>query len=68
MLKIVTDVADRDDLRRMLDDLVSEGARRMLMAGSKRRSPLTSSPVRSWSMSEGIGWWYATAELGSGRW
>ena len=33
MLKIVTDVADRDDLRRMLDDLVSEGARRMLMAG-----------------------------------
>ena len=25
MLKIVTDVADRDDLRRMLDDLVSEG-------------------------------------------
>ena len=26
MLKIVTDVADRDDLRRMLDDLVSEGA------------------------------------------
>ena len=28
MLKIVTDVADRDDLRRMLDDLVSEGARR----------------------------------------
>ena len=33
VLKIVTDVADRDDLRRMLDDLVSEGARRMLMAG-----------------------------------
>ena len=25
MLKIVTDVADRDDLRRMLDDLVVGG-------------------------------------------
>ena len=34
MLKIVTDGRrHRDDLRRMLDDLVSEGARRMLMAG-----------------------------------
>ena len=32
MLKIVTDDADRDDLRGMLDELVCEGARRMLVA------------------------------------
>jgi len=33
MLKIVTDDADRDDLTLMLDELVAEGALRMLMAG-----------------------------------
>jgi transposase-like protein len=33
MLKIVTDDSDRDDLTSSLDELVSEGARRMLMAG-----------------------------------
>lgn len=33
MLKIVTDDADRDDLSSPLDELVAEGARRMLMAG-----------------------------------
>ena len=32
-MKIVTDDADRDDLASTLDDLVVEGARRMLMAG-----------------------------------
>ena len=32
MLKIVTDDTDRDDLRGMLDELVCEGARRMLLA------------------------------------
>ena len=68
MLKIVTGVADRDDLRRMLDDLVSEGARRMLMAGLERRSPLTSSPVRSWSMSEGIGLVVRNGRAGERRW
>ncbi len=33
MLKIVTDDAERDDLGGMLDELVAEGAQRMLMAG-----------------------------------
>jgi hypothetical protein len=33
MLKIVTDDTDRDDLALMLDELVVEGARRMLLAG-----------------------------------
>jgi len=33
MLKIVTDDAERDDLAATLDELVAEGARRMLMAG-----------------------------------
>ena len=33
MLKIVTDDADRDDLTSSLDELVCEGARRMLIAG-----------------------------------
>jgi putative transposase len=33
MLKIVTNDADRDDLMLMLDELVAEGALRMLMAG-----------------------------------
>jgi transposase-like protein len=33
MLKIVTDDADRDDLAATLDELVAEGACRMLMAG-----------------------------------
>ena len=33
MLKIVRDNADRDDLAATLDELVTEGARRMLMAG-----------------------------------
>jgi transposase-like protein len=33
MLKIVADDVDRDDLAATLDELVSEGARRMLMAG-----------------------------------
>ena len=33
MLKIVTDDADRDDLVATLDELVAEGAQRMLMAG-----------------------------------
>jgi transposase-like protein len=33
MLKIVTDDADRDDLASTLDDLVAEGALRMLIAG-----------------------------------
>ena len=33
MLKIVPDDADRDDLSATLDELVAEGARRMLMAG-----------------------------------
>ena len=33
MLKIVTDDAERDDLVSPLDELVAEGARRMLMAG-----------------------------------
>jgi len=33
MLKIVPDDADRDDLASPLDELVAEGARRMLMAG-----------------------------------
>jgi transposase-like protein len=33
MLKIVPDDADRDDLSRPLDELVAEGARRMLVAG-----------------------------------
>jgi transposase-like protein len=33
MLKIVTDDADRDDLASLLDELVAEGAQRMLMAG-----------------------------------
>ena len=33
MLKIVTDDAGRDDLASMLDELVTEGARRMLVAG-----------------------------------
>ena len=33
MLKIVSDETDRDDLRLMLDELVTEGALRMLMAG-----------------------------------
>ena len=33
MLKIVADDADRDDLASNLDELVAEGARRMLMAG-----------------------------------
>jgi transposase-like protein len=33
MLKIVRDDADRDDLAATLDELVTEGARRMLMAG-----------------------------------
>jgi hypothetical protein len=33
MLKIVTDDADRVDLTSMLDELVAEGALRMLLAG-----------------------------------
>jgi len=33
MLKIVIDEAERDDLTSSLDELVAEGARRMLMAG-----------------------------------
>jgi len=33
MLKIVPDDADRDDLSATLDELVAEGARRMLIAG-----------------------------------
>jgi hypothetical protein len=33
MLKIVTDGIDRDDLSLVLDELVTEGARRMLLAG-----------------------------------
>jgi len=33
MLKIVPDDADRDDLSGSLDELVAEGARRMLVAG-----------------------------------
>jgi hypothetical protein len=33
MLKIVTDDADSDDLALMPDELVTEGARRMLIAG-----------------------------------
>ena len=33
MLKIVTDDADRDDFAATLDELVAEGARRMLVAG-----------------------------------
>ncbi len=33
MLKIVTDDADRDDLAATLDDLVAEGAKRMLITG-----------------------------------
>ena len=33
MLKIVTDDAVSDDLASPLDELVAEGARRMLMAG-----------------------------------
>jgi hypothetical protein len=33
MLKIVPDDADRDDLAATLDELVAEGAQRMLMAG-----------------------------------
>lgn len=33
MLKIVTDDAERDDLSSSLDELVAEGARRMLIAG-----------------------------------
>jgi transposase-like protein len=33
MLKIVTDDAERDDLASSLDELVAEGARRMLIAG-----------------------------------
>ncbi len=33
MLKIVTDDAERDDFALVLDELVSEGARRMLIAG-----------------------------------
>ena len=33
MLKIVTEDAEGDDLAATLDELVSEGARRMLMAG-----------------------------------
>jgi transposase-like protein len=33
MLKIVTDDAERDDLASPLDELVTEGARRMLLAG-----------------------------------
>ena len=33
MLKIVTDGADRVDLTSMLDELVAEGALRMLLAG-----------------------------------
>ncbi len=33
MLKIVSDDAERDDLSSSLDELVAEGARRMLMAG-----------------------------------
>ena len=33
MLKIVADDVDRDDLAVTLDELVAEGARRMLMAG-----------------------------------
>lgn len=33
MLKIVTDDVDRDDLAGLLDELVAEGAQRMLMAG-----------------------------------
>ncbi len=33
MLKIVTDDAERDDLATSLDELVAEGARRMLIAG-----------------------------------
>ena len=32
-MKIVTDDADRDDLASMLDELVAEGAQRMLLAG-----------------------------------
>jgi hypothetical protein len=32
MLKIVTDGSDRDDLAGVLDELVTEGARRMLVA------------------------------------
>jgi hypothetical protein len=32
-LKIVPDDADRDDLSGSLDELVAEGARRMLIAG-----------------------------------
>ena len=32
MLKIVTDATDRDDLAAGLDELVAEGARRMLVA------------------------------------
>lgn len=35
MLKIVVDDAERDDLTSSLDELVAEGARRMLMAGLK---------------------------------
>ena len=68
MLKIVTDGSDRESVS-VLDELVVEGARRMLAAALERlRSPITSTGTSLRPTRRVIGWWYGTAKRRNGRW
>ncbi len=68
-MKIVTDDASRVDLTSMLDELVAEGALRMLLAGlSRPRLLITSNVAATWWTRRGIAWWCATGKRRNGPW
>jgi hypothetical protein len=68
MLNVVTDAQAHDELRLDLDQLVREGARRMLAAGLEPRSTRIWPRTRPSGTRVAGGWWCAMATSASVRW
>ena len=67
MLSVVTDAQAQDELRLDLDQLVREGARRMLAAALEAEVDAYLAAMRSSGTSRASGWWCATATPASAR-
>ena len=67
MLSVVTDAQAHDELRLDLDELVREGARRMLAAALE--AEVDNYLARTWPSGTRVasGWWCATATHASAR-
>ena len=67
MLSVVTNEQAREELGLVLDEIVCEGARRLLAAAWRPRSTAISPPTRPSGTDRAGVWWYATAMGADGR-